>query len=45
MSKLTFKDWIETVRPWSYPVSISPAIVALLDTIWIHPESASHWGG
>jgi 1,4-dihydroxy-2-naphthoate octaprenyltransferase len=43
MSKLTFKDWVEAVRPWSYPVSISPAIVALLDTIWIHPESASHW--
>jgi 1,4-dihydroxy-2-naphthoate octaprenyltransferase len=42
-ANLTFKDWVEAVRPWSYPVSISPAIVALLDTIWIHPESASNW--
>jgi 1,4-dihydroxy-2-naphthoate octaprenyltransferase len=39
-TELTFKDWIEAIRPWSYPVSISPAIVALLDTMWIHPESA-----
>jgi 1,4-dihydroxy-2-naphthoate octaprenyltransferase len=42
-TNLTLKDWVEAVRPWSYPVSISPAIVALLDTIWIHPESASNW--
>jgi 1,4-dihydroxy-2-naphthoate octaprenyltransferase len=42
-TELTFKNWVEAVRPWSYPVSISPAIVALLDTIWLHPESASHW--
>jgi 1,4-dihydroxy-2-naphthoate octaprenyltransferase len=42
-TKLTIKDWAEAVRPWSYPVSISPAIVALLDTIWIHPGSASRW--
>ncbi|GAB6012158.1 prenyltransferase [Viscerimonas tarda] len=42
-TKLTPKDWVEAVRPWSYPVSLSPALVALLDTVWIHPESASHW--
>jgi 1,4-dihydroxy-2-naphthoate octaprenyltransferase len=42
-SKLTFKNWVEAVRPWSYPVSASPAIVALLDTVWIHPESAPYW--
>ncbi|MDR0686858.1 MAG: prenyltransferase [Dysgonamonadaceae bacterium] len=37
------KNWVEAVRPWTYPVSISPAMVALLDTVWIHPESASRW--
>jgi 1,4-dihydroxy-2-naphthoate octaprenyltransferase len=42
-TELTFKNWVEAVRPWSYPVSISPAIVALLDTVWIHPESTSRW--
>ncbi|MDR1562623.1 MAG: prenyltransferase [Dysgonamonadaceae bacterium] len=49
MKRLVLKDWIEAVRPWSYPVSLSPAIVALLDTIWlikkgnVFPNIESRW--
>ncbi|GHU70489.1 1,4-dihydroxy-2-naphthoate octaprenyltransferase [Bacteroidia bacterium] len=43
MSKLTFKDWVVATRPWSFPVSLSPAVIALLDIIWIHPETTSRW--
>ncbi|MDR2476144.1 MAG: prenyltransferase [Bacteroidales bacterium] len=43
MEKLTLKDWFFAVSPWSYPVSASPAIIALLYTMWVHPESIDNW--
>jgi 1,4-dihydroxy-2-naphthoate octaprenyltransferase len=43
MKKLTLKDWIIATRPWSFPVSFFPALVAMLYEMYAHPESTHHW--
>jgi 1,4-dihydroxy-2-naphthoate octaprenyltransferase len=41
--KPTLKDWLFATRPWSFPVSSLPALVAMLYAIYAHPESSSKW--
>ena len=43
MKKLSFKDWILATRPWSFPVSVLPAFVAMMYVIYAHPQNVHHW--
>jgi 1,4-dihydroxy-2-naphthoate octaprenyltransferase len=43
MKKLTLKDWIIATRPWSFPVTVLPTLVALLYKIYAHQGSEIHW--
>lgn len=42
-TKLTFKNWLLATRPWSFPASSMPAIVAFLYTWHVYPESHQNW--
>jgi 1,4-dihydroxy-2-naphthoate octaprenyltransferase len=42
-TKLTIKDWIVATRPWSFAVSGLPAIVAMIYSIYVFPESSANW--
>ena len=43
IKKPTLKDWFFATRPWSFPVSSLPALVAMLYAIYAHPECYSQW--
>jgi 1,4-dihydroxy-2-naphthoate octaprenyltransferase len=43
MQKLSFKNWILATRPWSFPVSVLPAFVAMMYVIYAYPESVHNW--
>lgn len=42
-TKLTLKDWIFATRPWSFPASAMPAVVALLYVWQTNGESHQNW--
>lgn len=41
-TKLTFKDWLFATRPWSFPASAMPAIVAYL-YVWQTSSEPKNW--
>lgn len=43
MKKLTIKDWVLATRPWSFPATALPTLVALLFTIYSNPYGENNW--
>ncbi|WP_291126213.1 prenyltransferase, partial [Dysgonomonas sp. UBA7698] len=41
--KPTLKNWVIATRPWSFPVSSLPALIAMMYTIHVYPESSANW--